>query len=105
TGILPRMGEGTARVSGETDPHLSELAHHFVAAAPAGDVEKAIDYARRAGARAASLLAYEEAVRLFQTALDTLELQKPADERTRCELLLELGDAQARAGAGPHSRG
>ena len=98
------IGEALERVFQEPEPHLTELAHHFVAAAPAGDVEKAIDYARRAGERAASLLAYEEAVRLFQTALDTLELQKPADERTRCELLLELGDAQARAGDGPNSR-
>ena len=98
------IGEALERVYQEPEPHLTELAHHFLAAAPAGDVEKAIDYARRAGERAARLLAYEEAVRLFQTALDTLELQKPADERTRCELLLELGDAQARAGEGPNSR-
>ena len=31
-------------------PHLAELAHHFGRAAPAGDTERAIDYARRANA-------------------------------------------------------
>jgi len=97
------IGEALERLYQERDPHLTELAHHFVAAAPAGNVEKAIEYARGAGERAARLFAYEEAVRLFQTALDALELQEPADEPTRCELLLELGDAQARAGDGPSS--
>jgi tetratricopeptide (TPR) repeat protein len=98
------IGEALERLYQEPEPHLTELAHHFVAAAPAGDVEKAVEYARGAGERAATLLAYEEAVRLFQTAVDTLELRKAADERTRGDLLLELGDAQARAGDGPSSR-
>jgi DNA-binding CsgD family transcriptional regulator len=49
-----------------------------------------------AGARAVASLAYEEAVRLFQMALRPL-LESP-DERRRCEVLVLLGDAQARAG-------
>ena len=92
------IGEALERVYAEHEPHLAELAYHFIAAAPAGDVEKAIDYAERAGARAARLLAYEEAVRLFQAALEALQLKEPVDDGTCCELLLELGDAQARAG-------
>jgi tetratricopeptide (TPR) repeat protein len=95
------IGEALERVYQDPESHLTELAHHFLAAAPAGDFEKAIDYARRAGERAARLLAYEEAVRLFETALEKLELKEPANERERSELLLELGDAQARAGDGP----
>ena len=78
------------------EPHLAELAHHFFAAAAAGAEEKAIDYALRAGSRAASLLAYEEAVRLYETALTLIE-----DDEARCEVLLALGDAQARAGDTP----
>ena len=35
--------------SGNLEPHLAELAHHFLAAAPAGAAQQAIDYARRAG--------------------------------------------------------
>jgi tetratricopeptide (TPR) repeat protein len=98
------IGEALERLYQEPEPHLTELAHHFLAAAPAGYVEKAVEYARRAGERAASLLAYEEAVRLFQAAVDVLELHQPRDERTLCELLLELGDAQARSGDESSSR-
>ncbi|MGH2765851.1 MAG: ATP-binding protein, partial [Actinomycetota bacterium] len=78
-------------------PHLTELAHHFVQAAPAGDVERAVRYARLAGERAASLLAYEEAARLYRLALRAAE-RGGADPRSRCELLLALGDAQMKAG-------
>ena len=56
----------------DLDAHLAELAHHFFESAAGGDGLKAIDYARRAGSRAAGLLAYEEAARLYQMALDAL---------------------------------
>jgi tetratricopeptide (TPR) repeat protein len=93
------IGEALERVYEDSEPHLAELAHHFVAAAPAGEVEKAIDYARRAGERAIHLLAYEEAARLFELALQALALRSSADPLEECELLLGLGDAEARAGA------
>jgi DNA-binding SARP family transcriptional activator/tetratricopeptide (TPR) repeat protein len=82
----------------DRDPHLAELAHHFAAAGEAGDPAKAVEYAREAGARATRQLAYEEAVRLYAVALQAL----PEEHQliaSRCELLLELGGAQARAGA------
>jgi DNA-binding SARP family transcriptional activator len=85
--------------SADPEPHLAELARHFVAAAPAGAAGKAIDYARRAGDRAVSQLAYEEAARHYETAIALIE--QPA---ARCELLLELGDALARAGDTPASK-
>jgi tetratricopeptide (TPR) repeat protein len=94
-----QIGEGLEkRYGGVPEPHLAELAHHFAHAAPAGDVDKAIAYARRAGERAIRLLAYEEAVRLFELALQVLELEPSVDPRVQCELLLGLGDAKARAG-------
>ena len=80
------------------DPHLAELAYHFAEAARGGDGTKAVGYARRAGDRAASLLAYEEAVRLYQMAIHALDVTEPANPGMRCELLLAMGDAQARAG-------
>jgi DNA-binding SARP family transcriptional activator len=82
----------------ERDAHLAELAYHAFEAAPGGDVDKAIDYATQAGDQAVSLVAYEEAARLYRMGLDTLELKAPPDEDTRCELLLALGDAIARGG-------
>jgi tetratricopeptide (TPR) repeat protein len=82
----------------DRDPHLAELAHHFLEAAPGGEVDKAIECARQAADRAAVLLAYEEAARLYQMALDALGLKATPDESTRCQLLLGLGDVQARGG-------
>ena len=54
----------------DPEPHLAELAQHFVAAAPLGVRDKAVRYARRAGERAAAQLAFEEAARHFEIALD-----------------------------------
>jgi DNA-binding SARP family transcriptional activator len=79
--------------SDDLSPHLAELAHHYFAAAPSGVAEKAVEYARRAGDRAASQLAYEEAARLYETALTLVEA--PA---ARSDVLLALGEARARAG-------
>src|SRR5450759_2989730 len=91
------------------DAHLAELAFHYFEAAkggdaglPEGDVKpagpKAIDYARRAGDQAARSLAYEEADRLYRMALAELDLTDTADEHTRTEILLALGEVRARAG-------
>src|SRR5439155_1497630 len=74
--------------------HLNELALHALAGS---DFERAVSYARRAGDRALTLLAYEEAMRLYELALDALALSGEDDE-TRSELLLALGDARTRSG-------
>lgn len=58
---------------------LSELSHHFGAAAKAGGLEKAIDYAIRAGDQATAQGAYEQAVTLYGRALELLG----EDEDTR----------------------
>jgi tetratricopeptide (TPR) repeat protein len=80
------------------EEYYGQLAHHFLEAADGIAMDKAIDYARRAGARAMTLAAYEEAVRFYQMALQALEHQSPADEAERCTLLLALGEAQRTAG-------
>src|SRR3989442_4039675 len=80
------------------EPHLPALAHHFFQGAPGGDVDKAIDYATRAAARALSLTAYEEAAGLYDIALQAHELKGRPDESQRCELLLALGEAHNKAG-------
>jgi DNA-binding SARP family transcriptional activator len=84
--------------AGRLDEHLAELAHHAVAA---GQPEQALDHARSAGDRAMALLAYEEAARLYATALNAADQITTSDAPTRCELLLSLGDAHARAGETP----
>ena len=85
--------------SEDLGPHLTELAHHYFAAAPAGVVNEAVEYSRRAGDRAASQLAYEEAGRLYEMALSLVD--EPA---ARCDLQLALGDTQARAGDSPAAK-
>ena len=75
------------------DAHLAELAHHYCAAARGGAPDVAVDYAARAGDRAARQHAYEEAVRLYGMALELA-----GDEQVRCELLLASGEAHARSG-------
>jgi DNA-binding SARP family transcriptional activator len=76
----------------EPGQHLAELAHHAVAGS---DFDRGLRYAQEAGDRALELFAYEEAARLYQTALDALELSQLHDENVRCELLLSLGDAES----------
>jgi DNA-binding SARP family transcriptional activator/tetratricopeptide (TPR) repeat protein len=85
----------------EPGPHLAELAHHAIAGS---DFEKGLRYAQRAGDRALMLLAYEEAARLYETALEALDLSRPSDEETRCKLLLSLGEAEIRAGDSPDAK-
>ena len=82
-----------ALYASEVESNLAELAQHFLAAVPTAGPDKAIDYARRAGERAAAQLAYEEAARLYEMVLPLL-----GEDVRRCDLLLALGDAQARAG-------
>jgi predicted ATPase len=86
------------------EPHLAELAHHFLEAAPAGELDKGLRYAIAAARRAAAQLAYEDAAQLYERALRALELTGE-DGARRCDLLLALGDAYARAGSVQPARG
>jgi eukaryotic-like serine/threonine-protein kinase len=76
-------------------PHLAELAHHSIAGA---SFDEGLRYAWRAADQALLLLAYEEAARLYETAIDALARISPSDESARCRLLLSLGEAEGLAG-------
>jgi tetratricopeptide (TPR) repeat protein len=96
TELHDQVVEALEKLHGEEPgAHLAELAHHAVSAR---DFEKGLSYAQRAGDRALALLAYEEAARLYGLALQVLSLGKLEDAGARCELLLGLGEAQARKG-------
>jgi DNA-binding SARP family transcriptional activator/tetratricopeptide (TPR) repeat protein len=100
-----RIGLALEQLYGaDPEPHLAELAHHFFLAGPGGDVEKTVEYARRAGDREVALLAYEEAVRHYEMSLRALERRDRKDEGETGTLLLALGNAQARAGDTPGSK-
>ena len=94
-----RVGDALEELyAGNPEPHLAELAHHFYESARPAVAEKALAYARRAAERSLRLLAYEEAARLFAVGLRILDTMESPDDAVRCELLLALGDAHARAG-------
>jgi predicted ATPase len=99
TQLHSRVGEAIERQHGTgADAHVAELARHFAeVAAAGGEPGRALVYARRAGERAMSTYAYEEAAAEYERALRALRLAGP-DEPARGELLLRLGAAQSRAG-------
>ncbi len=72
-------------------PCLAELAHHWRAGARAPeDVEKAIDYAIRAGDAASAVFAYEGATGHFRVAVE-LAAKQGGDLLRRAELFFRLG--------------
>jgi DNA-binding CsgD family transcriptional regulator len=100
-----RVGEALEAVyAADPEPHLAELAHHYLAAAPGGQVGRAVRVATLAGRRALELLAWEEAAGLFERALDALEQAERPDQQQRCELLLDLGEARMAASDLPAAR-
>jgi len=95
-----------ARYLGSESGHLAELAFHFVQAVePSFNetsdpdhqeiVQKAIDYARRAGDEAARSIAYEEAIRLYAMCLAVLDVSGDPDLRLRADVLLARGDVES----------
>jgi tetratricopeptide (TPR) repeat protein/predicted Ser/Thr protein kinase len=64
---------------GRVNPPLADLAYHYSQAASAGTADKAIEYAIRAGERASELLAYEEAARMYDLALQSIEFAAGPD--------------------------
>jgi class 3 adenylate cyclase/tetratricopeptide (TPR) repeat protein len=92
---------------GRREDHAEMLAHHYVQALEyAGEsdegrdqvAERAVGALQGAGDRALALNAYPAAARLYETALEALDLADASDEEMRCELLLALGEAEGRAG-------
>jgi DNA-binding CsgD family transcriptional regulator/Mrp family chromosome partitioning ATPase len=73
---------------------LAALAYHYAAAAPLGDLGRAVEVNLLAAESAMSALAFDEASRRFRAALE-LGLENPAE---RADVLLRLGDARHRAG-------
>ena len=81
----------------DLEPHLAEIAHHFLQSATEGGAERAVDYAARAAQRAVVQFAYEEAARLYERAID-VAASLPADEPRAWQLAQGLGEARMRAG-------
>jgi hypothetical protein len=88
----------------QLDDYLPALAHHWArASAPTAGVDRAVEYATRAGDRALVQLAHDEAASYYAQALDLLGGAEPnAHDGRGQELLISLGEAQRRAGDPRH---
>ena len=101
-----RIGEALEQLHGaDPDPPVAELARHFIEAAPAGESAKAITYAQRAASQASARFAHEDAAAHYGRALEVLDYASDPDPGRRLALLLELGEAQRRAGRFVPARG
>jgi class 3 adenylate cyclase len=87
-----------AQAAGRDAATLAELAHHWLAATRPADVDKALDYVRRAGDAARDALAPDDAARWYARALELLGDRPMTDPRPRVELLVALGQAEYLAG-------
>lgn len=105
-GLSPTRRAQLHRAAGETleasygddvEPHLDEIAHHFLQGAPDGGAERAVAYAARAAQRAIDQFAYEDAARLYARARD-VAASLPADDARSWQLCQGLGEARMRAG-------
>jgi class 3 adenylate cyclase len=98
--IHQRIGAGLEKLhSDDLEPHLAQLAHHYIEAVTLGTAPKAAEYARRGADVARSKLAFAEAARLYTVALRALDAARSRDEVQRCEILLAMGEAQAHGGS------
>lgn len=89
-----RVGNALEAAGERSGRTLAELAYHFAAAAPLGDVGRAITYNVGAARAAVDALAFDQAAELLCAAL-ALGVDEP---ELRAEVLIELGDARQRAG-------
>ncbi len=81
----------------DLEPHLAEVAHHYLQAATENTDERAVEYAARAARRAVEQFAYEEAARLYAKAIE-VAASLPADDQRAWRLAQGLGEASMRAG-------
>jgi tetratricopeptide (TPR) repeat protein len=86
------------RADGRPVSRVAELARHWLNAEPA-DLQRALHYTRLAGEHAVAQLAPDDGMRWYQQGLELHDqLHAGADDETRLELLVGLGDAQRQAG-------
>jgi tetratricopeptide (TPR) repeat protein len=91
-----RVAEAMERVYARAlEEHAADLAHHLYQAGTAADPQKTVRYLALAGERAFGAAAFEDALRLYDSALSL----QPADERrARADLLYKRGLARRSLG-------
>jgi predicted ATPase len=82
-----------ALFAGQLDDHLDELAHHY---SRSDNLEKAIEYLRRAGQQALQRSAYADAISNLGAAKNLLQKLPDSQERIQRELLIQLAISMSR---------
>ncbi len=77
----------------DAETRLPELARHFSECAALGEIDRAVEYCRRAGNAAREELAFEEAADYYERSLGALELADQPDAALRADLLVAAGVA------------
>jgi predicted ATPase/class 3 adenylate cyclase/DNA-binding NarL/FixJ family response regulator len=78
------------------EPHILEIAHHFVRAGPAADLATVVRYARWAGDQAFAVFAWSEAARYYEATLSAAESTGRLSAQERAELHYRAGLARFR---------
>jgi len=91
-----RVAEAIERLYARAlEERAADLAHHFYQAGSAADPQKTVHYLALAGERALGAAAFEDALRLYESAVS---LQPPDDRRGWADLLHKRGMAQRSLG-------
>jgi DNA-binding SARP family transcriptional activator len=89
-----RVAAALEDISSASTADLAQLAYHYLGAGPFGDPAKAVQYAREAAVRAVRQGAWQDAVRHLEQALTAIPNARPEADATRCDVLVELGQAR-----------
>jgi hypothetical protein len=93
TRLHGQVVEAIEHVFADHEDWLPSLAYHAAESARAGEVHRALDYARRAAQAATNRLAFEEAAAIARRGIELAELDPTARPDTTAELLYLLWDA------------
>jgi DNA-binding SARP family transcriptional activator/tetratricopeptide (TPR) repeat protein len=93
------VGEALEALHGVRNPaYLAEFAYHFSAAAPGGDALKAVLYGQKAADQLVARLAYEDAIPVYERALDLVATYDVGTAATRNDLFIGLAWALRSSG-------
>jgi tetratricopeptide (TPR) repeat protein len=87
--------------SANLESALSRVAHHYYEAAALGNADKAVTYALRAAESAVRMYAYEDALRHYDRAIETLERSGLTHDERLAQALILKGSALYQLGQ-PH---
>jgi DNA-binding CsgD family transcriptional regulator len=95
-GLHLRVATGAQQLyAHDLEPHVAEIALHYRLAGPRADRAAAVEFATMAGDQAAVALAFEEALRFYDFALESMDRhgRLPAGETATADLRLKRGEA------------